>query len=56
MPIDIYCCKVRVGVFDTLYDSIQCLNFANVALPEKDSADSIQKIVQFNSQRIIDTG
>ena len=27
MPIDIYCCKVRVGVFYTLYDSIQCLNF-----------------------------
>ena len=28
----------------------------NVALPEKDSADSIQKIIQFNSQGIIGTG
>ena len=28
MPIDIYCWKARVGVFDALYDSIQCLNVA----------------------------
>ena len=62
-------------VFDTLSDSIQCLNFANklfiqfliqycftqdsiqnIIQLKKKSADSIQKIIQFNSQGLFDTG
>ena len=55
---------VTLGVGDTLSDSIQCLNFAKkwfnsiqiiIAL-KINSDDSIQKIIQFNSQGIIDTG
>ena len=58
-----------LGVFDTLSDSIQCLNFAKTKRfiqyliqfkilfnSKKNSADSIQKIIQFNSQGIINTG
>ena len=64
-----------LGVFDTLPDSIQCLNFAKKIIHsifdsillyprfnskyysiQKNSADSIQKIIQFISQGIIDTG
>ena len=56
-------------VNDTQSDSIQYLNFAkndsfniqlDIAFPKiqfkENSADSIQKIIQFNSQEIIDTG
>ena len=64
-----------LGVFDTLSDSIQSLNFAKKNIHSmfesillyprlnskyysirKNSADSIQKIIQFISQGIIDTG
>ena len=58
-----------IGVFDKLSDSIQYLNFAkndsfniqlDIAFPKiqfkENSADSIQKVILFNSQRIIDTG
>ena len=56
-------------MFDKLSDSIQYLNFAkndsfniqlDIAFPKiqfkENSADSIQKIIQFSSQGIIDTG
>ena len=55
---------VKLGVGDTLSDSIQCLNFAKkwfnsiqiiIAL-KINSDDSIQKIIQFDSQGIIDNG
>ena len=68
------CSRGAVRLFDTLFDSIQCLNFAKKMIHsifdsillyprfnskcysiKKKFADSIQKIIQFNSQRIIDT-
>ena len=67
--------KFQVGVFDTLSDSIQFLNFAkkwfiqysiqycfaqdsiqNIIQFKKIYTDSIQKIIQFICQGIIDTG
>ena len=63
--------EIEVGVDNTLSDSIQCLNFAEkwfntILLTQNsiqtiinfkiNSADSIQNIIQFNSQGIIDTG
>ena len=55
---------VKLGVGDTLSDSIQCLNFAKkwfnsiqIIIQFKiNSDDSIQKIIQFDSQGIIDNG
>ena len=66
---------MHIGVFDTLSDSIEYLNFAkkwllqysiqyccaqesiqNIIIFKEYSADSIQKIIQFNSQGIYDTG
>ena len=55
-----------VHVGDTLSDSIQCLNFDSILLTQNsiqtiiqfkiNSGVSSQNKIQFNSQRIIDTG
>ena len=67
--IPTYSVHVGVGMFDTLPYSIQYLNFAKKWFIQysiqyclskiqfkENSADSIQKVIQFNSQGIIDTG
>ena len=52
---------IGLVVGDTQSDSIQCLNFAKkwfiqYSIQYCFTQDSIQKIIQFNSQGIIDTG